>query len=263
MISSSLAYLNFVNIHKRAGSESDGRNHLQNTLLEEKVREEKNYQNGNIPLDLTRYIIKMKTFNPSQLKELRLKQGITITALAKRLGTSTTQVHRLENGLRRLTVTTLFEFCNALDSTPADLFDFTGSVPVTGVVDDSYEILPLTPTSPKEVVSPRLVQDMQNVAALGWEPKSRLMPMHGHYMFYYVHNEGVPENAWGNRCLLLLADGRQRVGWPVRDTQSFHIDNHEGHAEFNVELTWASPILAVVPPFLMNRLKSVNDPEEV
>ena len=93
----------------------------------------------------------METFNPSQLKELRLKQGITITALAKRLGTSTTQVHRLENGLRRLTVTTLFEFCDALNSTPADLFEFSGSVPVTGVVDDSYEVLPLTPTSPKQV----------------------------------------------------------------------------------------------------------------
>ena len=232
-------------------------------MLEENAEEAKDYQYGNISLDLTRHIIKMETFNPSQLKELRLRQGITITALAKRLGTSTTQVHRLENGLRRMTVTTLFEFCDALDSTPADLFDFAGSVPVTGVVDDSYGILPLTPTSPKQVVSPRLVHDMQNVAALGWEPKSRLKPMHGHYMFYYAHNEGVAENAWGNRCLLLLADGRQRVGWPVRDTQSFHIDNHEGRAEFNVKLTWASPILAVVPPFLMNRLKLLNDLKEV
>jgi len=52
----------------------------------------------------------MDAFEPLQLKRLRLKQGLTITALAKILGTSTTQVHRLENGLRRLTVTMLFEF---------------------------------------------------------------------------------------------------------------------------------------------------------
>jgi transcriptional regulator with XRE-family HTH domain len=201
----------------------------------------------------------METFEPLQLKRLRLQQGMTITALAERLGTSTTQVHRLENGLRRLTVTMLFEFCEALDSSPADLFEFSGSVPVTGVVDDSYEVLPLTPTSPKQVVSPRLVQDMQNVAALGWEPKNQLMRMNGHYMFYYAHDDGVPEHAWGNRCLLLLKDGRQRVGWPIRDAESFHIDNHEGRAEFNVELIWASPILAVIPPFLMNRLKALND----
>ena len=201
----------------------------------------------------------METFEPTQLKRLRLQQGLTITALAERLGTSTTQVHRLENGLRRLTVTMLFEFCEALNSSPADLFEFSGSVPVTGIVDDAYEVLPLTPSSPKQVVSPRLVQDMQNVAALGWEPKNQLMPMHGHYMFYYAHDDGVPEHAWGNRCLLLLQDGRQRIGWPIQDGASTHIDNHEGRTEFNVELIWASPILAVVPPFLMNRLKSLND----
>lgn len=201
----------------------------------------------------------MKKFQPTQLKHLRVKQGMTITALAKKLGTSTTQVHRLENGLRRLTVTMLFEFCEALNTSPSDLFEFSGSVPVTGVVDDAYEVLPLTPTSPKQVVSPRLVQDMQNVAALGWEPKNQLLPMSGHYMFYYAHNDGVPEQAWGNRCLLLLGDGRQRVGWPVRGAESFHIDNHEGRAEFNVELTWASPILAVIPPFLMNNLKLLNE----
>ncbi len=198
-------------------------------------------------------------FDPLLLKRLRVEQGVTITALAEKLGTSTTQVHRLENGLRRLTVTTLFEFCEALNSSPMDLFDFPGNVPVTGIVDDAYEVLPLPPSSPKQVLSPRLVQDMQNVAALGWEPKSRLMPMHGHYMFYYAHNNGVPEHAWGNRCLLLLGDGRQRIGWPIRDAESFHIDNHEGRAEFNVELIWASPILAVVPPFLMNKLKSLSD----
>ena len=201
----------------------------------------------------------MEKFDPLQLKRLRVQQGMTITALAKKLGTSTTQVHRLENGLRRLTVTMLFEFCEALNTSPADLFEFSGSVPITGVVDDAYEVLPLTPTSPKQVVSPRLVQDMQNVAALGWEPKNQLMPMHGHYMFYYAHNNGVPEHAWGNRCLLLLSDGRQRIGWPIRDAESFHIDNHEGRTEFNVELIWASPILAVVPPFLMNNLKLLNE----
>ena len=64
----------------------------------------------------------METFDPLILKRLRLKQGITMKALAERLGTSTTQVHRLENGLRRLTVTMLFEFCEALNARPADLF---------------------------------------------------------------------------------------------------------------------------------------------
>lgn len=157
----------------------------------------------------------------------------------------------------------LFEFCEALNARPADLFEFSGSVPITGVVDDAYEVLPLTPTSPKQVLSPRLVQDMHNVAALSWEPKDRLMPMHGHYMFYYAHDEGVTEHAWGNRCLILLQDGRQRIGWPIRDAESFHIDNHEGRTEFNVELIWASPILAVVPPFLMNRLKSLNDLKKI
>ena len=74
----------------------------------------------------------------------------------------------------------LFEFCEALNASPVDLFEFPGNVPVTGIVDDAYEVLPLTPSSPKQIISPRLVQDMQNVAALGWEPKNQLMPMHGH-----------------------------------------------------------------------------------
>ena len=205
----------------------------------------------------------MNSFDPLILKRLRVEQRITIKALAEKLGTSTTQVHRLENGLRRLTVTMLFEFCEALNASPVDLFEFPGNVPVTGIVGDAYEVLPLTPSSPKQIISPRLVQDMQNVAALGWEPKNRLMPMHGHYMFYYAHDNGVPDQAWSNRCLLLLEDGRQRIGWPIRDGKAIHIDNHEGRAEFNIELRWASPILAVVPPFLMNRLKSLGDLKQI
>ncbi|MBT3623924.1 MAG: helix-turn-helix transcriptional regulator, partial [Gammaproteobacteria bacterium] len=104
----------------------------------------------------------MNTFDPLLLKHLRVEQGMTMKALADKLGTSTTQIHRLENGLRRLTVKMMFEFCEALNSSPVDLFDFPGNVPVTGIVDDAYEVLPLTPSSPKQILSPRLVQDMQN-----------------------------------------------------------------------------------------------------
>jgi transcriptional regulator with XRE-family HTH domain len=204
----------------------------------------------------------MDTFDPQLLKRLRQQQGITITALAKKMGTSTTQIHRLENGLRRLTVASLFEFCDALNTRPADLFEFSGTVPVTGVADDAYEVQPLTPTSQHRVVSPRLVHDMHNVAALGWEPKDTLLPMLGHYLFYYAHDDGLPEHVWGNRCLLLLKDGRQRIGWPIRDAGTIHIDSHEGRAEFNIDLIWASPILAVVPPFLINRLQTLNNLKE-
>lgn len=204
----------------------------------------------------------METFDPQLLKRLRQEKGMTIATLARQLGTSTTQIHRLENGQRRLTVATLFAICRVLETRPSDLFEFSGSVPVTGAVDDSHEVQPMSPTTENRVVSPRLVQDMQNVAALRWEPKEKLIQMQGHYLFYYAHNDGITEQSWGNRCLLLLKNGRQRIGWPIRDGELTHIDNHEGRAEFNVQLIWASPILAVVPPFLISRLKSLSSLNE-
>ncbi len=43
-------------------------------------------------------------FDPRRLKELRNEHGMTQTAVGEKLGVSAAQIHRLEQGQRRITI---------------------------------------------------------------------------------------------------------------------------------------------------------------
>ena len=68
-------------------------------------------------------------------------------------------------------------------------------------------------------------------------------------MFFRVDHDGIPETAWGQRCIIRRANGSQRIGWIIQKDGQIHIDESGGDAEFNADIVWASTILAVVPPF--------------
>jgi len=197
-------------------------------------------------------------FDPSQLRRLRQRKGKTIADIADKLGISSAQVHRLEKGQRRLTVDALAEYCEALSIDLGQLFVPRPRVPIIGIVDSENEVLPLKPNTLTETIAPMIVPDMENIAAVRWEPAGRFDRMKGHLLFFYSNTQGIPENAWGNRCLIIRKQGTQRIGWPIRENGVTHLDSVESRAEFNVEITWASPILAVVPPMLIERLAAAT-----
>ena len=196
----------------------------------------------------------MKSFDPSLLKANRLRLQISATDVAKRLGVSPAQVHRIENGDRRLTVDTLLGYCDAIGISVGQLFAPNVWVPITGVIDSEFEIQALPPEAPNEILSPPLMDNMSRVAAVRWAASRRFAPMKDHAVFYERHNLGVPDFAWGKRCVIVRGDDSQCLGWPIQQSGSVHIDVGNGPVDFDVDITWASPVIAVIPPFAIAAL---------
>lgn len=197
----------------------------------------------------------MHKFDPGRLRCLRKAKQMTAVELASRLQTSPAQIHRLEKGLRRLTVEVLIDYCAALGVNPGSLLSANVWVPVTGVIDSDFHIQPLPAGAAARTVAPPLVDDMSLVAALRWAASRRFQPMRDHVVFYKQNAaQGVPEFAWNKRCLIRQKDGGQCLGWPIKDGDRAHIDVGNGLVEFSVEIVWASPVIAVMPPFAIDEL---------
>lgn len=197
----------------------------------------------------------MDSFDPVKLRQLRKVRKISVADMAAALDVSVAQIHRLENGERRLTVNTLIQYCNILDLDMCQLFAEHREIPVRGVVNGEYEVLPTPPQSVQQISLPAILPGINRIEALRWEPSGRISAMAGHVLLYYSHDDGVPERAWGNRCLISRKDGSQCLGWPIRDQSATHIDSPEGRTQFNVGLEWASPILAVLSPSAISILQ--------
>ncbi len=198
----------------------------------------------------------MSEFEPHQLRTHRLLKGITATEVAKRMGVSPAQIHRLEKGDRRLSVDNLIAYCHAIDISVGQLFAPNVWVPVTGVIDSDFEIQPLPPDSSDQMLAPPLMDNMSQVAAVRWAASRRFAPMRDHAVFFNRHENGVPSVAWKTRCVVMRKDGSQCLGWPVEQNGSVHIDVADGPSEFNVDLVWASPVIAVMPPFAIANLQA-------
>jgi transcriptional regulator with XRE-family HTH domain len=197
----------------------------------------------------------MEHFDPARLKALRKQRKLRVADIAAALEVSVAQVHRLENGERRLTVDMLMQYCKALDLYMCQLFADHREIPITGVINARYEVLPTPPQSVQRIRLPAILPGIERVAALRWEPSGHISGMTGHVLLYYQHDDGLPQRAWGTRCLIVKKGGSQCVGWPVQDQNATHIEIPEGRTQFNVELEWASPILAVLAPSALNILQ--------
>lgn len=200
----------------------------------------------------------MLKFDPERLRNFRANQNVTAVDLAKRMGVSPAQIHRLEKGTRRLTVEALIEYCKALEVSVGQLFAPNVWVPITGVIDSDFEIQPIPPDTPDRTLAPPLTADMSNIAAIRWAASRRFEPMRNHIVFYRRHEEGIPEYAWNKRCLVMRKDGSQCLGWPIEKNGSVHIDVGDGPVEFDVDIIWASPAIAVMPPFAIEALQPPN-----
>ncbi len=197
----------------------------------------------------------MDFFDPQTLKLFRKQRKISVAEIASQLDVSVAQVHRLENGQRRLTVDTLIQYCKALNLDMVQLFTEHREITISGVVNSDYEVEPNPPQSVQRISLPGILPGIESIAALRWEPSGHISGMKGHILLYYQHNGTIPEQAWGTRCLIVKKGGAQFLGWPIKADKETHIDIPEGRTQFNVELEWASPILAVLAPSAVNILQ--------
>ena len=192
--------------------------------------------------------------SPERLRAARKERGLTLKQVAGAMGVSIPQVQRLENGERRMTFDAVEAYCAAIGVKLIDFLREPVMVPIIGIINAESEVLPLTPNTPYEARVPYLFPEPERLAAIRYEPQGQISRMHGHIAFFYADIEGVPEHAWGQRCVLRRNDGTQRIGWPIQKDGQTHIDDVTGGTEFNVNLAWASPILAMATPYLLNDL---------
>jgi transcriptional regulator with XRE-family HTH domain len=185
------------------------------------------------------------------LRENRIRKGLTLQKVASRMGVSAPQVQRLETGERRLTVDLLESYCAAVGMSALDALAGDVRVPIIGVIDVDRNIHPIPAGSPSSTRAPHIVPDSHRLAAVRWDARTRLELMTGHLLFFYADTKGIPQDAWGRRCVVRRSDGTQRLGWPVREGGQVHMTDEGGNAEFNVTLEWASPVLVVVPPHVL------------
>jgi transcriptional regulator with XRE-family HTH domain len=227
----------------------------------QRIREKGSIFGFLFPIWQNRFPLNMTDFDPTVLRSLRKDRGLTITSLAKKLQQSPAQVHRLENGQRRITVDLLLRYCDALGVEIGQLFQKNPMIPIIGVINAEFEVLPMPPNTPYQTRAPGIVPDPERLAAVRWEPAKRFSKMHGHLCFFYADVEGIPDAAWGQRCIIRRRNGTQVIGWPIRQGDQIHIDNPDSAVEFSADIVWASPILAVFSPvaFDLSVLSSLEE----
>lgn len=147
-----------------------------------------------------------------------------------------------------MTVDLLESYCMAIGINPVDVLVGETRVPIIGILEVRSNILPVPAGSATSTRAPNIVPHPERLAAVRWEPRERFIEMTGHLLFFYADVKGVQAEAWGRRCIVRRIDGTQRVGWLSHKDGQSHVSDLAGEVEFNVQVEWASPILAVVAP---------------
>lgn len=76
-------------------------------------------------IELTeKQLLKYKKAFGNNLKEVRLKKGLSQTALASMLGYEKTTISRIENGRTNFTFSTIVKICLALNIEIKEVYDF-------------------------------------------------------------------------------------------------------------------------------------------
>ncbi len=188
---------------------------------------------------------------PELLRAMRLKRRLTLKQVAARVGLSPAQIQRLEKGERRMTIDLLAAYCSALRIGPTELIRGEVHVPIIGVVDARSNILPLPAGSPELTRVPYLVSQPSRLNAVRWATRDRFELMNGVVEFFLADLRGIPEHAWNRRCVIRRADGTQRIGWLLSRDGQVHVSDNVGIVEFNLQVEWASPILAMLAPEIL------------
>ena len=191
------------------------------------------------------------SISPGILRQIRLQRRMTLKQVGARVGLNAAQIQRLEKGERRLTIDLLAAWCDALRIDAVELLRGEVRVPVIGVVDAQSNILPLPAGSAEWTRVPYLVPDPARLAAVRWENRDRFELMNGSLEFFYADTPGIASNAWDRRCIMRRADGTQRRGWLLRRDGQVHVSDNAGSVEFNLQVEWASPILAMLAPEIL------------
>lgn len=184
-----------------------------------------------------------------RIRQLRRNRQMTLQQLGDAAGLSIQQLHRLERGHRRMTLDVIEAVSKVLGVDVASLMRSNRvMVPVLGVLDADTFVNPLPPDSEVFVPAPFLGVDPGRLGAYRWLPDQRIALMEGHRVYFCRDIDGIDSKAWGQRSIIRLEDGSQRMGWLIRQGDQVHVGQLQRMYELDVKVAWASKVLGVLPP---------------
>lgn len=194
---------------------------------------------------------------PNRLRELRLRRGLSLERMAALAGSNKSSVSRFETGESRLTIDDARRFAQVLDVDPEELLPGRMRlVPVVGRVGAGERICPID-DHPKgeglyKVECPRGL-DPKTTVAVEITGESQL-PIGDKWLAFYsrVHEYDAAD-VLGKLCVVCLTDGTMLLKTVRRGPTHgrFNLLSTNAPLIEDVELEWATPVRAILPPDLV------------
>jgi transcriptional regulator with XRE-family HTH domain len=186
----------------------------------------------------------------NHLRALREQVGISQAELAELMGTTRSQIAKLERGERRLTEKWIDRAATALGVPPGRIIEIV-TVPLVGFVGAGAALFPFNheagdhigdveapPGASNNVVAVQVKGDsMRGIADEGW------------LLYYDSRQEPVTDELLGHLCVVGLSDGRVLVKKLQRGhvPGHFHLYSSNSDPIFDQEIDWAAKVTWIKP----------------
>ena len=185
----------------------------------------------------------------NHLRALREKAGLSQDALAQRMGTTRSQLAKLERGERRLTEKWIERAAKALD-VPMSMIIDVGTVPMVGFVGAGAELVyhhDGTGELDQVDAPPQAGAGMVAVQVKGDSMRGQVDD--GWVLFYEDRREPVTDDLLGQLCVVGLPDGRIMVKKLQRGQTAglFHLYSSNSDPLFDQTVTWAAKVVWIKP----------------
>lgn len=200
----------------------------------------------------------IKVYSPgmkNRIREFRERNDWSQQKLADLVGTSQTQIDRLEKGQRRVSDYWLEKLARGFNCSPLELISDNGNnmVPVVGHVGAGARVLAIDDhmlgAALEEVSSP-IGYDSDNIVAVRVRGDS-MQPMleDGWLLFYTKEYDGVPADCVGRLCIVKLHNGEMLVKKIRMGSQHglYHLISHNADPLFDQPLEWAARVIDIRP----------------
>jgi transcriptional regulator with XRE-family HTH domain len=184
---------------------------------------------------------------PTKIRDIRKSRGLTLQALADRVGTTAQTIQRLETGNMTVSVDWLTRIGNALDLAPAQLLlgPSGPSIPVLGSLLSTGQVT-VEPTAKQ----PPLRLDVPAPDPVAVALKDRLGPYEpGTMLIASRLTRGVHKEADGRDCLVETVDGRllfRRIVHNRGGPSAFVPYETRAAIERNLAIAWLAPVVLAI-----------------
>lgn len=191
----------------------------------------------------------------NRIREFRNARDWSQQRLADIVGTSQTQIDRLEKNQRRVSDYWLEKLSKAFNCNPLDIIsdDSQKKVPVMGYVGAGFEVFALDESvevSALEQVDCPIGYDPHNIVALRVRGDS-MIPMleDGWLVFYSRAFDGIPAECVGKYCVVKMANDGIAVKKVKKGSKAgyYHLISHNTEPLFDAVLEWAARIIDIRP----------------